>query len=63
VVSLAYAQANVYAPVGIRLDLFSLVPWLFTLPVPLAVVAASTGTIARMLRSLDPVTVIEGRQA
>jgi ABC-type antimicrobial peptide transport system permease subunit len=61
VISLVYAQANVYAPVGIRLDLFSLAPWLFTLPVPLAVVSASTGTIARMLRSLDPVTVIEGK--
>jgi putative ABC transport system permease protein len=60
-ISLVYAQANVYAPVGIRLDLFGLAPWLFTLPVPLAVVVASTGTIARMLRSLDPMTVIEGK--
>jgi len=36
-------------------------PWLFTLPIPLVVVAASTSTIARMLSKLDPVSIIERR--
>jgi hypothetical protein len=36
-------------------------PWLFTLPLPLAVVAVSGGLVSRMLRKLDPVAVIERR--
>jgi ABC-type lipoprotein release transport system permease subunit len=61
VVGLVYAQANVYAPMGLSLDFLNPAPWLFTLPIPLAVVAASVGTIARMLSRLDPVSVIERR--
>jgi ABC-type lipoprotein release transport system permease subunit len=61
VVSLIYAQANVYAPIGLRLNLFSLSPWMFTLPIPLAVVVASAGTIARLLSRLDPVSIVERR--
>ena len=54
-------QALVYVPRGLSLDLFDLVPWLFTLPIPLVVVLASTGTIAQMLSRLDPVATIEMR--
>ena len=61
VVSLIYAQAKVYAPMGLSLNLFNLSPWLFTLPIPLAVVAASAGTITRMLTQLDPVSIVERR--
>jgi len=61
IAGLVYAQANVYVPMGLRLDLFNLSPWLFTLPIPLAVVAASTGTIGRMLSRLDPVSIVERR--
>jgi ABC-type lipoprotein release transport system permease subunit len=61
VVSLMYAQTNVYAPMGLSMNLFSLSPWLFTLPIPLAVIAASVGTIGRMLSRLDPVSLIERR--
>lgn len=61
VTGLVYAQVNVYAPKGLSLDFFSLSPWLFTLPIPLAVVAASAGTIAWMLSKLDPVSIIERR--
>jgi tellurite resistance protein TehA-like permease len=60
-VSLLYVQANIYAPAGLSLDLANLAPWLFTLPIPMAVVAASTGTVSRMLRRLDTVSVVEGR--
>jgi hypothetical protein len=58
---LLVAQAIVYAPRGISLDLANITPWLFTLPIPLAVVAASAGTIAWALSRLDPVAVIERR--
>lgn len=58
---LVYAQAKVYVPAGLRLDLFDMSPWLFTLPIPLAVVSASGGTIAWMLSRFDPVSIIERR--
>jgi putative ABC transport system permease protein len=60
-ISLFCVQAIVYAPKGIGLNLFISIPWLFTFPIPLAVILASAGTIAQVLRGLDPVTVIERR--
>ena len=54
-------QAFVFAPKGLSLNFFNPTPWMLTFPVPLAVVAVGTGTIARMLRKLDPVAVIERR--
>ncbi len=61
VAGLLYAQASVYTPSGIRIDLYSSTPWLFTLPIPVAVVGASVGTLAWALSRLDPVAVIERR--
>ncbi len=58
---LVYLQASVYAPKGLSLDLFSPAPWLFTLPMPLAVVAVGAGLIAQMLSRLDSVAIIERR--
>jgi ABC-type lipoprotein release transport system permease subunit len=55
------AHTIVYAPRGMTLDLTNTVPWLFTLPIPLAVVVASAGTIAWALSRLDPVAVVERR--
>jgi ABC-type lipoprotein release transport system permease subunit len=54
-------QTYVYTPVGTSVDLANPTPWLFTLPIPLAVIAASAGTIAWALSRLDPVTIIERR--
>ncbi len=54
-------QLGLYAPRGLSLNLLSPVPWLFTLPIPLAVIAASTGLVSRMLSKLDPVAIIERR--
>jgi len=61
VVGLMAASTYVYAPKGLSVNLSDLTPWLFTLPIPLAVVAASAGTIAWTLSRLDPVSVIERR--
>jgi ABC-type lipoprotein release transport system permease subunit len=58
---LAYVQAAVYAPRGLEMNILSPAPWLFTLPLPLAVVAVSTGLVSRMLRKLDPVAIVERR--
>ena len=61
IAGLLYFQINVYAPLGTSVDLTNPVPWLFTLPIPLAVVAASYGTISWALSRLDPVAIIERR--
>jgi ABC-type antimicrobial peptide transport system permease subunit len=55
------AQTIVYAPRGMNLYLANPIPWLFTLPIPIAVIGASAGTIAWALSRLDPVAVIERR--
>jgi cell division protein FtsX len=54
-------QFGLYAPRGLSLNFLNPVPWLFTLPIPVAVVVVSGGLVSRMLRKLDPVTVIERR--
>jgi ABC-type lipoprotein release transport system permease subunit len=58
---LAYLQASLYAPKGLALNFFNPAPWLFTLPMPLAVVAVSAGLVAWMLSRLDSVSIIERR--
>jgi hypothetical protein len=58
---LLYLQLRVFEPMGLRLDMFNLTPWLFTLPIPVAVLAASTITVAWTLSKLDPVSIIERR--
>jgi ABC-type antimicrobial peptide transport system permease subunit len=60
-IGLLVMQHLVYAPRGLTLDFFSRTPWLLTLPIPLAVVIASAGTIAWVLSRLDPVSIIERR--
>jgi ABC-type lipoprotein release transport system permease subunit len=61
VIGLIFAQVNIYAAEGVSVDFSNPTPWLFTLPIPLAVVAASAGTIARKLSKLDPISIIERR--
>jgi ABC-type lipoprotein release transport system permease subunit len=56
-----YIQATLYTPLGTSVDFANPTPWLFTLPIPIAVVAASTGTITWALSRLDPVAVVERR--
>ena len=58
---LLYAQTNVYAPAGLSVNLRSSLPWLFTLPIPVAVLVASTSAVAQLLSRLDPVSIIERR--
>jgi ABC-type antimicrobial peptide transport system permease subunit len=60
-VALAILQIGVLAPLGLRLDPLNLTPWLYTLPIPVAVLAAATATVAQTLSRLDPVSIIERR--
>jgi len=60
-IGLLYLQFRVFTPLGLRLNLLNLTPWLFTLPIPVAVLAVTSSTIARTLSKLDPVSIIERR--
>jgi ABC-type lipoprotein release transport system permease subunit len=60
-VAMALSQAFMYGPLGLSFDLTDPTPWLFTLPLPLAVVGVSIGTVARTLGRLDPVSIVERR--
>jgi predicted lysophospholipase L1 biosynthesis ABC-type transport system permease subunit len=59
IVALFLAQTTLYTPLGTSVDLTNPTPWLFTLPIPIVVVAASAGTITWALSRLDPVAVID----
>jgi ABC-type lipoprotein release transport system permease subunit len=52
---------GVFAPLGLTVNLFNITPWLYTLPIPIAVLAVTTGTTARTLSKLDAVSIIERR--
>ncbi len=56
-----WIQADILSPVGMSMDFSNPMPWLFTLPIPLVVVAVSVGTVGWALSRLDPVAVIERR--
>jgi ABC-type antimicrobial peptide transport system permease subunit len=54
-------QLFVFTPLGLNINPFNPVPWLFTLPIPVVVLAVTGGAIARTLSKLDPVSVVERR--
>ena len=58
---LVYLQTHLFTPLGLRFDLFDLTPWLFTVPIPVAVLMAAAGSVSQTLSKLDPVAVIERR--
>jgi hypothetical protein len=60
-IGLLAVQNLVYGPRSLTMDLFNLTPWLLTMSLPLTVILISTGTIAWMLRRLDPVAIVERR--
>jgi len=58
-IGLLYLRFGVFTPLGLTLNLFNPTPWLFTLPIPVTVLAVTGATIARTLSKLDPVSIIE----
>jgi ABC-type antimicrobial peptide transport system permease subunit len=62
IVGMLAFQMGIFAPLGLRLNLANPIPWLFTLPTPIAVLAVTSGTVIRTLSRLDPVAIIERRQ-
>ena len=60
-IGLLYLRFGVFAPLGLRFDLFNLTPWLFSLPIPIATFAITTGTTAQTLAKLDSAPLIGRR--
>jgi ABC-type antimicrobial peptide transport system permease subunit len=60
-IALLLLMMGLYAPMGLRLNFFNPIPWLYTLPIPIAVLIATAGTTAWILSKLDPVAIIERR--
>ncbi len=54
-------QGVAFAARGLSYNWTNPMPWLFTLPIPIAVLLATSGTVAWTLSKLDPVTIIERR--
>jgi ABC-type antimicrobial peptide transport system permease subunit len=52
---------GVFGPLGLDFDLFSITPWLYTLPIPLVVLIVAAGVTVWTLSKLDPVSIIERR--
>jgi ABC-type lipoprotein release transport system permease subunit len=51
----------VFTPLGLTFGLLNLSPWVYTLPIPIAVLVVTAGTTARTLSTLDPISIIERR--
>jgi hypothetical protein len=51
----------VFGPLGLQFNLFRITPWLYTLPIPIVVLAVTGVTISRTLSKLDPVSIVERR--
>jgi ABC-type lipoprotein release transport system permease subunit len=60
-IGLICMQVGIFAPKGMAFNVLDPAPWVFTLPLPLAVVVVGVGLVAWTLRRLDPVFIIEGR--
>jgi len=58
---LLFLQQGIFTSMGLRLNFFNPTPWLFTLPIPIAVLAVGTVTVTWMLSRLDPIAIIERR--
>lgn len=54
-------QYGLYKPMGLTFNIFELTPWLYTLPIPIAMLASSTLTTFRMLSKLDPISIVDRR--
>lgn len=56
-----WAREAIYEPRGLVLNLANYIPFLYTIPIPLAVIVFGTGTVAWTLSKLDPVSIVEKR--
>jgi hypothetical protein len=55
-------RLGIYEPRGLTFSLTNIIPWLYTLPIPVVTLAVTTGTTVWTQSRLDPVSVIERRE-
>jgi ABC-type lipoprotein release transport system permease subunit len=60
-IGMLFLRFAVFAPSGLTFSLLNLTPWLYTLPIPIVVLAVTTVTTAWTLSKLDPISIIERR--
>ena len=60
-VGLLCLRIAVFGPLGLAFGLFSITPWLYTLPIPVVVLTVAAGATAWTLSRLDPISIIERR--
>jgi ABC-type lipoprotein release transport system permease subunit len=58
---LLFMRFAIFDPRGLTFNLFNLTPWLYTLPIPIVVLAVTAGSTARTLSKIDPISIIERR--
>jgi ABC-type lipoprotein release transport system permease subunit len=52
---------GIYEPRGLTFDVLNITPWLYTLPIPIAVLLVTAGSTAWTFSKLDPISIIEHR--
>jgi len=60
-ITIVCLQFGIYKPMGLTFNIFKLTPWLYTLPIPIVVLASSSLTNFRMLSKLDPISIVDRR--
>jgi hypothetical protein len=60
-IAMLAVRYGLYEPRGLSFYFFNLTPWLYTLPIPILVLLATTLSTARTLSKLDPISIIERR--
>jgi ABC-type antimicrobial peptide transport system permease subunit len=58
---LLFMRFAVFDPRGLTFNLFNFTPWLYTLPIPIVLLAVTSITTARTFSKLDPIAIIERR--
>jgi ABC-type antimicrobial peptide transport system permease subunit len=56
-----FLQQGLFASIGLRLNFFNPTPWMFTLPIPIAVLMVNVVSTLWMFSRLDPISIIERR--
>ncbi|UCH60359.1 MAG: ABC transporter permease [Anaerolineales bacterium] len=52
---------GIFKPMGLTFSIFKFTPWLYTLPIPIAVLASSALTTLRMFSKLDAISIVDRR--
>ncbi|MGD8455257.1 MAG: ABC transporter permease [Anaerolineales bacterium] len=57
--AMLYLRFGIFEPIGLSFNLLKITPWLYTLPIPLIVLAVTGVSTARIISKSDPISIIE----